>query len=421
MTAEARIAILPREVASEVVTAAVTKGAFGVAAAVVVLEFPVVIDLFLSRGLEEFLPGPLLSLAVMLALVAWFGLRPSVLSRLVYLIGGSTAAVAFQVAFATAEPGLAWEATYAFNRPIVALVLLTPLVMRPLFGIIWTSIGLASGIVATGVSSVIVGQVLPLGTGAIATWALCIGCYGAVTIVRARQAARIPDLSQLEEETRRLDLERQFEQRAAAIIHDTVLSDLTAIMNTSGALDERARARFRADVTTLADSSWLRDSGVPLDKDDGDVALRNGFTAMISELQWRGLTVDISGDNFGVVALEPEASSALIAAVRACLENVLQHSGTPHAEIVFGPGDPGITVMVIDQGAGFEPDAIAHDRLGIRHSVIRRVEAFGGSVRVWSKPGSGTSIMIVMPVSPKRVAPVDGAPGAAEGVADVAE
>jgi len=410
VTAEPRITILPREVASEVVTAAVTKGAFGVAAAVVILEFPVLIDLFFSRGLERALPAPLMSLAVLLALVFWFGLRPSVLSRLVLLVGGSTAAVAFQVAFAAADPDLPLEATYAFNRPIVALVLLTPLVMRPFFGIVWTTVGLLAGIAATGVSSLIIGHLLPLGSGSFATWALCIGCYGAVTIVRARQAAQIPDLAKLEDETRRLDLESQYEQRAAAVIHDTVLSDLTAIMNTSGPLDERARARFRADVTTLADPSWLHDSDGAFEGDSGDIALRNGFTSMLLDLQWRGLTVDISGDNRAIVPLSPEAGSALTGAVRACLENVLLHSGTTHSEVIFGPGEHGITVMVIDHGTGFEPNAVAPDRLGIRTSIVRRVEEFGGSVRIWSRPGSGTSVMIVMPAD--AAAPAVGVPDA---------
>jgi len=53
--------------------------------------------------------------------------------------------------------------------------------------------------------------------------------------------------------------------------------------------------------------------------------------------------------------------------------------------------------MVIDQGVGFDVDAVPSDRLGLRASVVRRVEDAGGTVRIWSKPNSGTSVLITLP------------------------
>ena len=55
--------------------------------------------------------------------------------------------------------------------------------------------------------------------------------------------------------------------------------------------------------------------------------------------------------------------------------------------------------MVIDHGVGFDPNAVPSARLGLRNSVVGRIEALGGGVRVWSQPGSGASVLIVMPAS----------------------
>ena len=57
-----------------------------------------------------------------------------------------------------------------------------------------------------------------------------------------------------------------------------------------------------------------------------------------------------------------------------------------------------ITIMVADEGVGFDPAKVAGDRLGIRASIDARIAAVGGTVQIWSSPGSGTSIVMTVPV-----------------------
>jgi len=401
-----RIAVLPREVASEVVTAAVARGTLAVAGILLLLDVPVLVDVFVARGIAGQLVLPLAALLLMGALLALYAWVPTWQVRLVYLVGAAGGAVVYQLALASADPGLMSVGTYVFNRPVVALVLVAPLVLRPVWGIVWASVGVVAGLAVTGIVAVVLGAPVPIGWGPFATWIICVAAYSALGIMRARQAATVPDLAALEQETRRLDLQDQFEQRAAAVIHDTVLSDLTAIMASSGPVDDRARARFRADVATLADPSWLRAPEVNLSVDASDVALRNGIVALISEFQWQGLTVDITGDNSEIIPLDSDAIVAVLGALRACLENVLQHSGTRSAELVIGPGESEVTFMVVDHGSGFDPDSVASDRLGLRTSVVQRVEPFGGEVRIWSRPESGTSVLIRFPVVTQTPGPV---------------
>jgi signal transduction histidine kinase len=121
--------------------------------------------------------------------------------------------------------------------------------------------------------------------------------------------------------------------------------------------------------------------------------------AVVNDFQWRGLTIEVSGDTRVVVEITSASREALIGALRACLENVLSHAGTTKVELSFDRIDDSFTVMVVDHGEGFEPRTIGIDRLGIRSSIVRRIEGCGGSVRLWSAPGAGTSVVLSVPLS----------------------
>jgi signal transduction histidine kinase len=38
------------------------------------------------------------------------------------------------------------------------------------------------------------------------------------------------------------------------------------------------------------------------------------------------------------------------------------------------------------------------DRLGLKSSVFGRVEAEGGTVKIWTSPGHGTSVLFTLPL-----------------------
>jgi signal transduction histidine kinase len=397
VTSNPRIAILPRQLASEVITASVALGGWGVGIVILVLDIPVLIDVLAHRGMIAALPVPLAALVAMLVLLVVVGWRPRFPHRIAYAVGATVCAVVYASALLIADPTLAGDVTYVVNRPAVALVLLGPVVMRPLFGLLWSVLGLGLSLTSLAAASAIAGEPFSTGWGPFTSWAVYAIAYVVLSLIRASQASAVPDLGKLEDETRRMALESQFEQRAAAMIHDTVLGDLTAVMNATGDLDDRARERFRADVATLKDPTWLRTPESEITVDERDAFLRNGSIALASEMQWRGLTVDLTGTNDAVVRVSRAAAEAVHAALRACLENVLAHSGVKSALLVAGGSEEELTYMVIDHGAGFDPGAVPQNRLGLRNSVVARVEAIGGSVRIWSQPGSGTSVLISVP------------------------
>jgi signal transduction histidine kinase len=96
-------------------------------------------------------------------------------------------------------------------------------------------------------------------------------------------------------------------------------------------------------------------------------------------------------------ALAPEVESALGGAVEQCLVNTLQHAGTDAAEVVVLGEEHGVSVMISDDGAGFEADAVGGDRLGLAASVRARIEDLGGAVRIFARPGFGTTVLLTVP------------------------
>ena len=61
--------------------------------------------------------------------------------------------------------------------------------------------------------------------------------------------------------------------------------------------------------------------------------------------------------------------------------NAVRHGGTPvTAYVEIGP--TGVEAFVRDRGAGFDLDAVPADRLGVRQSILGRMERHGGTARV---------------------------------------
>jgi hypothetical protein len=376
---------------------AVARGALGVAIAVTALAIPMVIDVLVARGLGDAIPIPVWCLAGILALLVVMGRWPSDATRLVFIAGGAVLSFIYGVALIEADPTLNGDGSFILNRPLFALVLVGGIIRRPLIGFLWALFGFW---VATGVglaTALWTGVGFSPGWGPVMALGIHSAAYLALALIHESQERHVPDLVKLEEDTRRMALESQFEQRAAAIVHDTVLSDLSVVMNSNGTLDARARERLRADVATLADPSWLRESAPPVAMEVHDARLRNAMVSLVSEYQWRGLTVDVADSTQVTVRLPVDAEALVVAAVAACLENVLRHAGTSTAELILSSSEEVVTAMVVDSGVGFDPAAVAPDRLGIRSSVVQRIESLGGSVRIFSQPGHGTSVFMQVP------------------------
>ena len=66
--------------------------------------------------------------------------------------------------------------------------------------------------------------------------------------------------------------------------------------------------------------------------------------------------------------------------------------GVGYAEVA---GDD-VAIFVRDRGKGFDLDAVPEDRMGVRESIIGRMERNGGKVAIRTAPGEGTEVRLEM-------------------------
>ena len=399
----ARVPVLPRGVAAGVSVYAVARSGYAIAGIILLVCIPGVVVILLRFHYDDDLVGPLLALALMLGALALAAFRPTVATLVTYLLVGSIANYLFVHAVLAGHPELLPTALVLINRPESVLVLVGTAGRRPLPAILWGIGGFLLGAAGTGLAELQLGLAPQFGNGPAITLANYCAIYLGLSIVQRTQRRRVPDFLQLRGETRRIEAARTTEQRTVALLHDTVLNDLALVINGPDALDARTVERMRKDVATLAGAHLLKAEKIKAVVAASDGSLRNQMTQMVSDFQWRGLSVEFTGDTGTVARMTEEAVAAAVGALGACLENVLAHSGVAAAEIVVSTTEKYVTWTVNDAGVGFDPDAVPPDRLGLRSSIFRRVESAGGTVKVWSTPGRGTSVLFTLPLLPEPV------------------
>jgi hypothetical protein len=397
----ARVPVLPRKVAAGVSVFAVARCGWVVAAVVLLVCIPGVIVVFDQHHYSADLAEPLVGLGIMLLGLAVAGLNTRALTLVVYIVVGGLGNYLFVYGMVAGHPVLLPAALVLINRPETALVLVGTNGQRPLPAVAWGLGGFAAGGAATAIAYMQLGIPIQLGNGPGITLANYCAVYLCLSVIQRSQRQRVPDFLQLRSATRRIEAERTADQRAVALLHDTVLNDLALIINGPDKLDVRMTTRMLRDVETLANTSAVGVGPSDVLLDAGDAAMRNHVMSIVSDLQWRGLTVEVTGDTGAVYRMTQEVADAAAGALRASLENVLRHSGADAAEIIVSATDDAITWTVNDAGHGFDPGAIGADRLGLRSSVFRRVESVGGVVKVWSAPENGTSVLFTVPLLPR--------------------
>ena len=223
----------------------------------------------------------------------------------------------------------------------------------------------------------------------------------AILMVDARSARRTQVvLNRAVQDELIADVRRGFEQRGVALLHDSVLSTLSALAVGPRSLDEGERARVLTEIEQLAGQGWF---DAPAQQGEGSHSARLArLAASIRSAAEPELIVSVNG-RAPLGDLASESFDELVRATVQCVENARRHSGARGVEIVLGAEGGGVSVLVVDEGRGFDPDRLDEQRLGIRHSLMARLESVGGSATVWSSPGNGTSVLLRVPVDREPV------------------
>ena len=171
----------------------------------------------------------------------------------------------------------------------------------------------------------------------------------------------------------------------AAHLHDSVLQTLALIQRQSG--DAAAVTRLaRAQERELR--SWLYDG--PQGSQSTLAAAVTEVAHEVEDLHGQVIDLVVTGDR----PYEPHGA-ALTQAMREALLNAVRHGGAPvTAYVEIGPA--GVEAFVRDRGTGFDLDDVPSDRLGVRQSILGRMERHGGTARV-RRRDDGTEVELRLP------------------------
>jgi signal transduction histidine kinase len=174
----------------------------------------------------------------------------------------------------------------------------------------------------------------------------------------------------------------------AAHLHDSVLQTLALIQKQAD--DPRAVARLaRAQERDLR--SWLYD-----DDTAAETTVAGALRSAAAEVEdSHGTPVEVV--TVGDTALVGQARPLVLAA-REAMVNAAKHSGADKIDVYVEATADEVEVFVRDRGRGFDTDGVAEDRLGVRRSIIDRMQRHGGTATVRSAPGDGTEVRLSMPL-----------------------
>lgn len=337
-------------------------------------------------------------------------------SYAVYLVIGAACLYWYAVTLFAQFPSVQASDAFSLSLPKIALVMVGGSGLRPRHSIGWATAGFVLGEVVAQLATWQTGASPRLDVTTVLAYVLVVVTLGSAMVARDRARRAQPSIHRAAVDQQVQVMRHDMEQQAAALLHDTVLSHLAALSTGGpGRLDPALASSMAADLETLVGQEWLGDLDGAGDALQGADWSESPLARAVDDGRARGLDIGVTGDVAAVARLGTTVGRALGLAVTQCLVNVQKHSGTDRAEVVvYGDGDE-LSIMVIDDGTGFDQSAVPRDRLGLTNSVRARMERVGGSAQVWSSPGSGTSVVIRVPAA------ATAAGGPAEGEAAEAE
>jgi signal transduction histidine kinase len=204
---------------------------------------------------------------------------------------------------------------------------------------------------------------------------------------------------------RLLTVEEDERRRIAGELHDGVGQVLTALTLTLDAAqlepDLTVAHRRVASARTLADTALagtrdlshrirptrLEERGLVAAV--RDLASQSGFPVVVR-------ADDAAGDPH---LLGETATVEVFRIIQEALANAARHSGAPRAQVSITRQDDRLTVLVADDGRGFDPTEIPESGIGLA-GMLERSRLLGGQLSIQSAADAGTRVTVSVPTAP---------------------
>lgn len=127
-----------------------------------------------------------------------------------------------------------------------------------------------------------------------------------------------------------------------------------------------------------------------------------GLVPSLSSLQreFSKMGVDVAFAHRNVPDRLPhDLTLCLFRIVQEALQNAVRHGSARKVSMDLTGSPKGLTLAIVDDGVGFDVDAMSAEGLGLI-SMRERLEPLGGTLEIHSRPGTGTRLKVFVPSSP---------------------
>ena len=208
-----------------------------------------------------------------------------------------------------------------------------------------------------------------------------------------------------------LSAREEEQRRIARDLHDGIGQSLTSLLLGLRAAAEvptleEARARLgelRGITASLLDEvrRLARDLRPSVLDDLGLAAVLERYAADYTHAH--GIPLDVYAPDLALARLPAEVETALYRITQETLTNVLKHAAAKAVSLVVRRDSSGVHLTVEDDGRGFDYNALlqapgAGKGLGLL-DIRERAALLNGSVTLESRPGSGTTVHVCIPLT----------------------
>ena len=185
------------------------------------------------------------------------------------------------------------------------------------------------------------------------------------------------------------DAVEQERQRIDALIHDRVLNTLLLASKASNASESGSVVKLSEEaIESLRKADRDPESRPEIQPLGLFRALQQAAVQLIPDVKAEIL----SG---GSVEIPAQVAQALTEALVQALDNSARHAKASQASLTLSSPTPkSVLIELRDNGVGFRLSRIPKDRIGVRTSILKRVEAVGANATIESSPGAGTLVRL---------------------------
>jgi signal transduction histidine kinase len=206
---------------------------------------------------------------------------------------------------------------------------------------------------------------------------------GAYNVDLAVEAA-----SEAAAERAKVDAIERERSRIDALVHDSVLTTFLVASNANSPEEHQAAKKSAQDALEKLQKAASEETV--------DAISASSFAQALAEaVRRQDAQIDIEVSGASSYLLPGDVSSALADATAQAVSNSQQHAGLMTARLFrLKIAEREIKIVIRDDGPGFRPSRIPRTRLGLRVSIIARVESVGGKVFIETAPRKGTTIVL---------------------------